>query len=255
MEEDLKTVSNDVQPLQVREQQFKRAYAELRRLQDHARQLTSWMEQRYYWADLMMELRRVFIQVEDATKNRLGADAGVWVERFITANLGARQSSWTELGPDAQPAVGQPQPQQQPGWDPQIMEIYRKRYGIQYPGGPAAPPGGANPEAAPNPAEPENPEFITSTPAVPGMPGAASTQAGDTNEISTVTLHCRAVDLSRVSPSANTELAIAVLRELQQSPMVNAEGTQFEGTIQPDEQTGTYTFGISLKLKKPIRIY
>jgi len=255
MEEDLKTVSNDVQPLQVREQQFKRAYAELRRLQDHARQLTSWMEQRYYWADLMMELRRVFIQVEDATRNRLGADAGVWVERFITANLGARQSSWTELGPDAQPAVGQPQPQQQPGWDPQIMEIYRKRYGIQYPGGPAAPPGGANPEAAPNPAEPENPEFTTSTPGVPGMPGASSTQAGDTNEISTVTLHCRAVDLSRVSPSANTELAIAVLRELQQSPMVNAEGTQFEGTIQPDEQTGTYTFGISLKLKKPIRIY
>lgn len=258
MEEDLKTVSNDVQPLQVREQQFKRAYAELRRLQDHAQQLTSWMEQRYYWADLMTELRRVFIQVEDATKNRLGADAGVWVERFITANLGARQSSWTELGPDAQPGVEQPQPQQQPGWDPQIIEIYRKRYGIQYPGGPAAPPGGANPETAPNPAEPENPEFITSTPGMPGMPGmpdATSTQAGDTNEISTVTLHLRAVDLSRVSPSANTELAIAVLRELQQSPMVNAEGTQFEGTIQPDEQTGTYTFGISLKLKKPIRIY
>lgn len=253
MEEDLKTVSNDVQPLQAREQQFKRAHTELRRLQQNAEQLTTWMEQRYYWADLLMELRRILIRVEDATKQRLGADAGVWVERFITANLSARQTGWTELGPDAQPGVDQPQQQQQgpAGWDPEIRAIYEKRYGIKFPGGPATP---ANPEAPPATAEPENPE------APGGVPGVADTttttaQTGDTNLIATVTLQCRAVDLSRVSPSANTELAIAVLRELQQSPMVSSEGTQFEGTIQPDEQTGTYTFGITLKLRKPIRIY
>lgn len=100
------------------------------------------------------------------------------------------------------------------------------------------------------PAEPETPQ-----PEMPGAEGTTAASTQNTNEIATVTLYCRAVDLSRVSPSANTELAIAVLQELQKSPLVSAEGTQFEGTIQPDEQTGTYTFGISLKLKRPMRIY
>lgn len=247
MEEDLKTVTNDVQPLQVREQQFKRAYAELRRLQDHAAQLTSWMEQRYYWADFMMELRRVLMEVENATKNRLGADAGVWVERFVTANLASRYGTMTEPAVESDAGV---QPQQPTaGWDPTIVELYRKRYGINIGGGPAAP---VNPEAPPGTAEPENPEFPPST---PDAMGTTTAQAGNTNEIATVTLHCRAVDLSRVSPAANTELAIAVLRELQKSPLVNPEGTQFEGTIRPDEQTGTYTFGINVKLRRPLRIY
>ncbi|MCS7090835.1 MAG: type IV pilus assembly protein PilM [Verrucomicrobiota bacterium] len=249
MEEDLKTVSHDVQPLQIREQQFKRAYAELRRLQDQAAQLTAWMEQRYYWADFMTELRRVLIEVENATKNRLGADAGVWVERFLTANLSARYSGTAEPGVEADAGAQQTQPAAGAGWDPEIRAIYEKRYGIRFPGGSAAP---VNPEAPPATAEPENPEMPAT-----GMADATTStaQTTNTNEIATVTLYCRAVDLSRVSPSANTELAIAVLRELQQSPMVNPEGTQFEGTIQPDEQTGTYTFGINVKLRKPLRIF
>jgi len=249
MEEDLKRVSADVQPLQTREQQFKRAYGELKRLQEDVAQITSWMEQRYYWADLMMELRRVLMTVEESTKRRLGVDAGVWVERFITANLAARQPSLPEASAESDTAAA---PAQQPttGWNPEIAEYYRRRYGITMPGAPAAPTAPVNPEAPPTPDEPETP--------VPGMPSIDQTAAAgtqNTNEIATVTLYCRAVDLSRVSPSANTELAIAVLQELQRSPLVSAEGTQFEGAIQPDEQTGTYTFGINLKLKRPMRIY
>jgi hypothetical protein len=46
-----------------------------------------------------------------------------------------------------------------------------------------------------------------------------------------------------------------VLKDLQSCPQVDAEGTQFEGTIFPDEQTGTFTFGITLKLKRPLKLY
>ena len=249
MEEDLKRVSTDVQPLQTREQQFKRAYGELKRLQEDAAQITSWMEQRYYWADLMMELRRVLMTVEENTKRRLGVDAGVWVERFITANLAARQPSLLEDSAEGDTAAA-PAQQTTTGWNPEIAEYYRRRYGIAMPGAPAAPTVPVDPEAPPTPAEPETP-----FPGVPGIDETAAAGTQNTNEIATVTLHCRAVDLSRVSPSANTELAIAVLQELQRSPLVSADGTQFEGAIQPDEQTGTYTFGINLKLKRPMRIY
>ena len=105
-------------------------------------------------------------------------------------------------------------------------------------------------EAPPNPEAP---------PAVPGgesVPGA-TTEAPpkNTNEVATVTMLCRGVDLTSVSASANTELAFAVLKDLQTSPLLDAEGTQFEGNIDLDATTGTFTFGITLKLKEPLRLY
>ena len=40
---------------------------------NEAAQITSWMEERYYWGDVLAELRRVLIRSEDDIKKKLSA--------------------------------------------------------------------------------------------------------------------------------------------------------------------------------------
>ena len=42
------------------------------------------MEDRYYWADVCAELRRIMIEVEKTTKAELNVDTGVWIEQITT---------------------------------------------------------------------------------------------------------------------------------------------------------------------------
>jgi hypothetical protein len=42
----------------------------------------SLMNNRYYWVDVMTELRQILMRVEAATKAKLRTDSGVWIERF-----------------------------------------------------------------------------------------------------------------------------------------------------------------------------
>ncbi len=246
-EEDLTKVTDDVTPLQQREQQFKKAYGDLKKLKDDADQLTSWLEQRYFWADVMKEIRRVFIQVEDNAKRRVGADVGVWAEQFITSGKRRDASYATEStaqqGPEAAPA-----PAYRP--DPEMMAAFRRRYGMDMSGGaaPAAPAAEAAPAAAGG----------ESTPGADGTTAAAEPE--NTNEVSKVTILCRAVNLPPGSAMANSDLAFSVLKELQTLPFVNAEGTKFdklaEGQeIKVDEQSGTFSFQIKLKLKRPLKLF
>src|SRR5205807_5019391 len=75
----------DVAPLKEREERFKREFANLKKAQKDADQIIAWMDDRYYWADVLSELRRVLIRVEDQTKGRLHNDTGVWIEKFDAA--------------------------------------------------------------------------------------------------------------------------------------------------------------------------
>ena len=241
-EKDLETVTADVTPLQNREQQFKRAYADLKKLKDDAEQITAWMEQRYFWADVMKELRRVFIKVEDNTQRRIGTEVGVWAEQFITAGRRADASVVPEGGIAPGPAAPVAGP------DPEVMAAFRRRYGMDMMGGRAPAP------AVPAEQPPGMPPAEGATAA--GAEGAAPAEPQNTNEIAKVTLFCRGVDLTRVSAAANTELAFAVLKELQACPWFDAEGTKFDDRpLLVDEQTGTFTFGITLKLKRPLKLF
>ena len=73
-------------------------------------------------------------------------------------------------------------------------------------------------------------------------------------EIGSCLLVFRAVSLTSISPSANTDIAFAVLNELKASPMFDAEKTVFAGNITPDEPPGTFTFTITVKLKRPLKL-
>ncbi|HVU07099.1 MAG TPA: type IV pilus assembly protein PilM [Verrucomicrobiae bacterium] len=80
--------------------------------------------------------------------------------------------------------------------------------------------------------------------------------AATTNSVpaGTITVICRAVSLSNVDPSANTEIAYAVENALKSSPLFDPKGTQLSGQITPDDASGTFTFGISVALKNPLNL-
>ncbi len=92
-ENEIKNLQPKVQQLQGKADQMRRAYSRLQATQNEANQITGWMEDRYYWGDVLAELRRAFIQAEnDVGKKyaaqRPGTEAGIWIEQMATgANL------------------------------------------------------------------------------------------------------------------------------------------------------------------------
>ena len=183
-EKEIKDLEPQVQKLKTKADQFDRAYKKLQATQKEAGQITSWMEERYYWGDVLAELKHVLIRSEDDIKKKLsairpGVEAGVWIEQLT-------------LGNTPGPATG-------PGENEAV------------------------PGATPNPS-------------------------------STLTLVCRAVNLSNIDPSANTDIAYTVLNELQANPLFDPKATQLRGDITPDDATGTFTFGITVGLQNPLNL-
>lgn len=83
-----------ITPLQQKEQRFKKAYGDLKKAQDELGKLSTWIEDRYYWAGLLQELRAVLIRAEDASKQKLGTDTGVWIEQMISGRPTAPETGY-----------------------------------------------------------------------------------------------------------------------------------------------------------------
>jgi len=116
------------------------------------------MEQRYYWGDMLAELRRVRHSLEDDIKKKLsckkpGFEAGIWIEQLTIA-------------PRKLPATA--------------------------PGGNLALP--------------------------PSAEGGAQT-GGAPNSANTITLVCRAMNLSSVDSAANTEIAYCGSQSAPRGPI------------------------------------
>jgi hypothetical protein len=111
----------DLEP-KVQEQQhkydtFNAAYKKLTAATNEVGQVTTWMEQRYYWGDVLTEMRRCLIQAEDDIKKKLtpqkpGVEAGIWIEQMTTlANLGGpggQSASNPQMAPPPPPGNGAP---------------------------------------------------------------------------------------------------------------------------------------------------
>jgi hypothetical protein len=93
---------------------------------------------------------------------------------------------------------------------------------------------------------------------MPGeMPGGAVAMPPGQPESTTVTnntitLVCRAVSLASVESSANKSIAFDVLKEIQNSPLVDTQPTQLSGDISPDDANGTFTFTVNVMLRNPL---
>ncbi len=185
------------------------------------------MDDRYYWADVFTNLHSLLIHVEDATKARLRTDTGVWIEKFdASAPLGEGGVST---------AGGVPPPGTPGATSPEMDEMYRRRYNM---GGR----GGANPEAPP---------------AAPAADAGAPKPKGASNVVDTITVTFRAVSMTQVSgqADANKEIFYSVLNEIKASPFFVPEETRDTGGISPDEPPGTFTFGVTAKLKRPLKLF
>jgi type IV pilus assembly protein PilM len=168
---------------------FKSAYSKFQAAKKEADQIALWMQERYYWAGVLTELRGALIRSEDDVKKKMsaqkpGVEAGIWIEQLITIN-----------GPGAM---------------------------------------GANPMAPPPPPPSEN-----GTPAE-GTP---------------VSLVCRAVSLTSIDPSANSEIAYAVENQLKNCPVFDPKTTQLStGQMNSDDANGTFSFGVTVTLVNPLKL-
>ena len=97
----LQPVEKDVGAEAEKQVKFKKAYGDWSTTTNEVAQVVGWMSDRYYWADVLSELRQVLIRVEQTTKDKLRTDAGVWIEQLTTA--GPRPEG-------APPAAAEPAP-------------------------------------------------------------------------------------------------------------------------------------------------
>ncbi|MCS7338095.1 MAG: pilus assembly protein PilM [Verrucomicrobiae bacterium] len=228
--------------LKAKADEFTAVMRERDRLLNQCEQLSTWLQDRYYWVDVMTELRRVLLRVEESARIKFNTDAGVWVERFVTAEPSKAMLGAPEMTPGA------------PSWERGPAEVdwgrtrpvplgelppEARRYGFEGP-----PPSGGFVYGQPWPPPGTPPEQQAVEGAAPTTPG----------EISVITLVCSAVSLKSVDPSADTALAFTFLNELRASQLTDPAGTDFFTEIQENEEKGTFTFGVSWKLKRPLKL-
>ena len=222
----LSDMQEQVAPAQRKSDQFRSVYGSMKKTQKDVDQVVAWMDDRYYWADVISELRNVLMRVEAGTKAKVHADTGIWIEYFTTAE------------PTAESAFGE-------------------MAGMQTPVPPVTPPAANNPYAnynyagggAPQPTPAPTPEG-GATPGAVATPEPGLARAGS-NAVVRIDVTFRAVSLASTSASANTDLAYAVLNELNTSPMFEAK---FSGNPTPDEPPGTFSFPVMIKLKRPLKL-
>src|SRR2546426_404578 len=85
----LEEIKKDLSPAETKAEKFKQEYAKLKKTRQQVDQTLDWINDRYYWADVLTNLRNLLIRVESGASTKFRSNAGVWVERMITAPEGA----------------------------------------------------------------------------------------------------------------------------------------------------------------------
>jgi len=216
-EKEFDNIHPNVEKAQRKQEEFKKAFISLKKSTNDLGQVAQWMEDRYYWADVLAELRRVLGRVELATKQKLGTDTGVWIESFTSRpGLGAA-ADFSMYG------TGMDGPRIPTGFYPSRGE------GV---------PGMHVPALAPTDGTQPTPDG-----SVPAAPATVNT-----NETSTVTMICRAVNVGN-----NEVIPFALEKELRESPYFNPTNTVLSPEVTPDPSGITVTFGVTLGLKRPMK--
>src|SRR5207249_10718495 len=86
--------------------------------------------------------------------------------------------------------------------------------------------------------------------------GLTKTTPASTNEIATITVKCRGLNLKKISPTANDDLAFAVQDALQKSPLFDPKETKLPGAIEQVDETNSvsFSFAVTLNLKPPKKL-
>jgi len=233
---ELEKVHNQVQPQELRRDQFNKALGDLKKVQKDADQVVLWMDERYYWADVMNELRHILIKVESGMKSKLRTDTGIWIEQFLTAERRPEEVA-ADAGAPAEPSMAEARAAAQ--------AAFMRRYGMLMRGGGSR---GGTTEPTPAAAEPAAGGAADTT-------GTVRKKKAEANEVASFTITLRAVSLGSVSPEANKEVVYSVLSEVKNSPLFDPDYTDSDGKgIGAEEAPGTFTFGLVVGLKHPLKL-
>jgi len=233
----LEKIQPTIDQLKAKETSFKKVFGDLKKTKDNLEQDALWLEERYFWADILREMRGALILAEDTTHRKFGHDTGVWIETMTSL---APQGSGT-FDPNLQGGGGASEVMPSRSIE---TDAFRARYGLVQ-------------------GRRRDDEFRGMNPSLgqPAPDGAAvaGVPAANSNQVATVTVVCRGVSLSQAlssgnAASANTEIAFALESALKESPLFDAKETQLTQKVTEDEATGTFTFGLTLKLKRPLKL-
>ncbi|MRR30772.1 type IV pilus assembly protein PilM, partial [bacterium] len=97
--EQYEKVHDQVEPQQRAAQSFEAAYKRLQKAQQDLEQVSGWVNERYYWADVLNEMRQILVRAEENIKNSQRTDAGVWIEKMNT--IAARVGEEAPVASDA----------------------------------------------------------------------------------------------------------------------------------------------------------
>src|SRR5437660_4267854 len=90
-----------VEPLKQKQTELQGEQDKLAKLKQETGQLTEWTEQRFFWADVLTELRRVLMQAEAVRKQDMGVANGDGIESFTSATPGLTASPTSEAEPES----------------------------------------------------------------------------------------------------------------------------------------------------------
>jgi hypothetical protein len=79
--------------------------------QTQSGQIATWMQNRYYWGDLLDQVRASFIRAENDVQKKLsvekpGVQVGIWIEQMTTMGVGANNNAPSPGSSQAAPGVG-----------------------------------------------------------------------------------------------------------------------------------------------------
>lgn len=225
--EKLTELQPKLEELRRKDQNFKREYSALKKTLEHSTQYADWLAERAQWAEILREVREALIRTEEITKNEFGTDTGVWVEKIASYNpVTGGDPNMLGVAPGMAPGYPPMNPEMNP-----VMSRYME--------------GGRMPGRG------LREEDMYAPPPVPGVaPDAAATNSG------TVKLECRAVNMREFNAAANQRIVFELHKQLASpnSPLVDAEATRLDPEIVEDPNTGTFSFGITLALKRPLKL-
>ena len=205
----------------------------MKRSKQVAEQFGDWMSQRFYWTDVLVQLRKALEATEAA--GRPGARRGVWIEKMAAENADI---------PEAQADEEENRPR--PMMDIRML----MRYGLLPKGFKVTAEGGGGGGGGDVASAVEA--------AMNKQKDASKTDSASTNEIAVINLTCRGVSWRKLYAGADSELASDFLKELQTSSYFagGTNGTTLTGEMTYDDDgpmVGTFKFDVKLKLAKPVK--
>ena len=209
---ELEKIKAQAEPLKVKESALKAVLSGRDKLKKESDLMMGLVDDRFHWANLLIELHRIFVETETISKKSAGADVGLWIE-----NLTPELPAGAAAGP--------------------------------MPGGPGGFGGGMSPEMMMRGFD--RGRYMPVAPAA--APVDTGVAPGEENSVTKVLITCKGVNLDRVSPSANKNMAYALEAEIEKSKHFGEGAVLGELVVEPTDQL-TFTFTVTVKLAKPIKL-